>query len=462
MRHVRLIPLAAEGNRVIRAPGVLARRELLVRGRDYTVRFGLRQTTARLEIAEGDEPDEALALGMSRAALDDLLLAPGMACRLRVDQAVGLIEFGPLVGVLVSPAFLAAVAKGEAPTSARLHARAARAESAAVYYFTADGIDWERMSVEGWVPDGGGGRWSRRLLPLPGVVYDRAVYGNNRDRTLVSEARDRFGREPGVKPINTRHYLDKWWLHQGLAAHAGVRGCLPETARYRGPADLEKFLGRHPRVFVKSFYGSGGMEVLSLESVGSGRYICHTRRRRTVVEGLDQAASLIRRFFDTDELIVQAGIEVVHYKGSCVDMRSLVQKDATGDWSTPQIMLRVAKGDQPMTNLRQHGWAAPYGALMPRILGSVKAARDKFEDACALSLVLARHIEHVYGPFGEIGLDLALDGKGRLWFLEANAKPDKDPLPFEEGVDQVYPQFRNIFAYAGFLAGFIGPYWLVG
>ena len=460
MRHLYLTPDKAAGNRLIRAPKALADRELMVRGRDYAVRFGLRHTTARLGIAGGGDPEASSLLGLSSDILDELLLAPGEKCRLRVDQANGLIVFGPLVGVLVSPLFIEAIAQDAVPTSAELHGKAAQAEQVAVFYFTADEIDWERKAAVGWVP-ADGGRWSRRLVPLPDIVYDRANYDRNQDRAKVAFARDRFSREPGVRLINTRQYLDKWWLHKRLIKHARVRGYLPNTARYKGLTDLEDFLGRYRHVFVKSFYGSGGTEVISIKAAGPETYICHTPRHKVLLEGLDQVESLIERCLTTNKLIVQEGVDIVQYEGSSVDMRALVQKDGTGDWCAPQIQLRVAEGDRPMTNLNLYGRAAPYDELMPLILGGRGAARAKYAELCDLSLSLVRHIEHEYGPFGEIGLDLALDKHDRLWFLEANARPDKDPEPFEVRVNHVYPQFQQVFAYARFLTNFTGPSWCV-
>jgi len=445
---------------MIRAPKALADRELMVRNRNYTVRFGLRTTMARLDIAGGDDQDAPSLLGLSSDALDDLLLVPGERCLLRIEQADSTIVFGPLVGVLVSPWFLKAFARDVVPTSAKLHGEAAQTQHAAVYYFTADEIDWGRKTAVGWVPVDGG-CWSRRLMPLPDIVYDRAVYGRDHDRAKVAFARDQFSREPGVRFINARHYLDKWWLYQHLLAHDRVHDYLPDTARYQGPIDLEHFLGRYRHVFVKSFYGSGGMEVISIEAAGSGIYFCHTRRRKIVLEGLDQVGSLIGRCLTTDKLIIQEGIDLVQHDGSRVDLRALVQKDGTGDWGAPQIMLRMAEGDRPMTNLHLYGRAAPYDELMPLILGGHRAARAKYAEACDLSFLLARHIEHAYGPFGEIGLDLALDKNGRFWFLEANAKPDKDPLPFEISLDHIYPQFQQVFAYARFLTDFAGHSWRV-
>lgn len=33
--------------------------------------------------------------------------------------------------------------------------------------------------------------------------------------------------------------------------------------------------------------------------------------------------------------------------------------------------------------------------------------------------------EEVYGAFGEIAIDLAIDTKGKIWFIECNAKSAK-------------------------------------
>jgi hypothetical protein len=54
------------------------------------------------------------------------------------------------------------------------------------------------------------------------------------------------------------------------------------------------------------------------------------------------------------------------------------------------------------------------------------------------------------GPMGEIGLDLALGNDGRVWLIEANARPNKDMLPFRRRSALLKP-FVLMMQYARYL-----------
>jgi len=56
-------------------------------------------------------------------------------------------------------------------------------------------------------------------------------------------------------------------------------------------------------------------------------------------------------------------------------------------------------------------------------------------------------------PLGEIGLDLGVDRRGRVWLIEVNAKPFRKV--FDAGPKRrVFLSFRRPMAYARYLAGF--------
>jgi len=74
-----------------------------------------------------------------------------------------------------------------------------------------------------------------------------------------------------------------------------------------------------------------------------------------------------------------------------------------------------------------------------------------------ISIQIASTIEVEYGSFGEIGMDIGLDKNLKLWFIEANTKPDKDPNKDPEPIDditKVKPQFLQVLEYAKYLSGF--------
>lgn len=68
------------------------------------------------------------------------------------------------------------------------------------------------------------------------------------------------------------------------------------------------------------------------------------------------------------------------------------------------------------------------------------------------TIKIAKYIEKEFGPHGEIGMDMAVDRNGKIWFIEANAKPEKLPIPGLEDTEGVSPQFLATFQYATHLA----------
>ena len=69
---------------------------------------------------------------------------------------------------------------------------------------------------------------------------------------------------------------------------------------------------------------------------------------------------------------------------------------------------------------------------------------------------IASVLDGQLGPFGELGLDLAIDEGGAIWFIEANTKPDKDLVVGLDKIDGIHSQYLSIFEYAGYLCGLKG------
>jgi hypothetical protein len=63
-------------------------------------------------------------------------------------------------------------------------------------------------------------------------------------------------------------------------------------------------------------------------------------------------------------------------------------------------------------------------------------------------MTIACYIEKEFGPFGEIGIDIAVDKTGKVWLLEANSKPTKLPEQRIEDTAGISPQFLLILEYA--------------
>lgn len=79
-----------------------------------------------------------------------------------------------------------------------------------------------------------------------------------------------------------------------------------------------------------------------------------------------------------------------------------------------------------------------------------------YADVAGAALEIASVLDGQLGPFGELGLDLAIDEGGAIWFIEANTKPDKDLVVGLDKIDGIHSQYLSIFEYAGYLCGLKG------
>ncbi|HBK86497.1 MAG TPA: hypothetical protein DDZ53_10750 [Firmicutes bacterium] len=65
--------------------------------------------------------------------------------------------------------------------------------------------------------------------------------------------------------------------------------------------------------------------------------------------------------------------------------------------------------------------------------------------------MIARAVEERMGQeFGEFGVDMALDRRGRLWLIEVNAKPGRQ----NDSMPGTPPSMRRVARYAVSRAGF--------
>lgn len=459
MGNLRLRCMDRPGERLIALLGAVAKHERLTGSQAVRVKLGLLTSQATLTVhREGKEEERPSDLQMSPDLLTELNLKPGLRCSLRIDRGAGTVVLGPVVGVFVNPRFLASIELGDVPESASYHARAAWDTHAFLYYFSHEQIDWLARTATAWVYEGRGS-WSRRTAPLPDVVYDRGVNFRDEEKPLVKYVRAQFRSSPLVQRINARDALDKWWLFRRLARYTELKPHLPETVRYHGLSEVQELLGRYGRVFLKSFYGRGGTEVLAIEQDGHGGYLCCASNLRRHCGSLQEVLAVSQRFFPTDRIVVQQGIPLLRHQGRKLDLRVLLNKDGHGKWQVTYNQVRVASGKSPVTNVHCHGKPFAFRDLMPTVLGARDRTAATEREVADFCTDVVRCIEREYGPFGELGLDVALDDQGGIWLLEANAKPDKNPEAYEAGPP--YPQFTRLLEYAKHLAGFSPADWQI-
>lgn len=297
-----------------------------------------------------------------------------------------------------------------------------------LFLFTPSGVDLHRGAVEGWTADPAPGagplRWIRRTFPFPGAVYNRI----SRRRTEASRAcrllLERMGRR---LPVFNPRFLGKWEVHQWLSA-SPARRFLPRTVLYDGPSTLFEAVRRFGAVLVKPAEGSLGRRIACVEPCG--------RRFRLRVNGDDGQvqeriitacglALAARRWFAPGGALVQERVPLLRWEERPFDLRVLLQRLPSGEWSLTGAAARVARSGAITTHTAWGGERLPLERLSA-LLGTAAPGLFQLE---AAGIECARAIEDGSGlHFFELSFDIGLSMEGRLYVFEANAKP----FPFDE------------------------------
>lgn len=420
----------------------------------YTLRFGHASTEVELQPLNKEYPPShprRPKLRLPVPLLERLHLPEGVT--LNMWKSGGVLHLGPVVGIFVKPDQLANIAAGRVPMTVKKDIQANRVAKCFIYFFAVDGIQWEDKTIRGITYLPAKRRWTARSFPFPDVIYDTGVHYAPSLKPLVKAARERFRADPDIRFINSSDYLGKWELYTSLSQYPEIRPYLPETRRYESVSDLEAMLQKCRLVYIKSSYGSRGREVMSVAKDGKGYrviyYLDGIRRRRA--DSLSQLETWIQRFFGNKKLVLQQGIDVLTYKGRRIDLRVLLCKDGTGQWKAIYNQANVSLPGSTITTIGRNfkNYRDVY-RLFRRIGRPARLPKD--EDFRRETIRIAQYIDKAFGPHGELGMDMAVDRQGKIWFIEANSRPEKLPIPGLEDTKGVSPQFLAVFQYALYLA----------
>lgn len=451
----------------------------LLKGEKYHVHFGGTCEDSLVEPSKNISESMHVPEGMMKK----MMLCENM--KLNIWKKNKDIHLGPIVGIFENEWVVERIMNGGACFYDEQHMKASMAEGCFCYYFSPKDIDWDEERIKGTTFVPGSGRWKCFWVPMPDVIYDEGIFLTKELKPLAKQIRNEFRSNSNVQFINSRNGLGKWELCEKLSKHPAVKKYVPETMAYAKFDDVLEMLEKHKVVFVKSFYGSKGEEVLAIEQDDRGAYKLdffdyhESELKQVVLNDMKEVEAFINKFFGEERLIVQQGIRLAKYKGRHMDIRILLMKNEKGTWKPIYNTCRVSNKSR-ITNLSAGAGMIIYEQAYSELKKSFPQVKipsiDEIYDA---TIKIARHIERDFGMFGELGMDMAVDIHGDIWVIEANAKPNKGMAmdivdmfgtPFyklllkgQRGLDKRYgnsvknsemilPQALATFKYAKFLA----------
>lgn len=363
------------------------------------------------------------------------------------------IHLGPVLGIFINPNRLFVPDEGSTVQS---HMQAGLAERFLCFFFSIDRIDWENERIKGFAFIPGLDKWTDAWFPMPDVIYDRGARFTEEQKTSVREIRERFRSNPDVQFINSLDYIGKWKTYRNLSKYNEIAEYLPMTVRYRSFNDLLIMLKQYSFIFLKAYYGSGGNQVLSIKK-SKGKYklvFISYELQELILSDVEEVRKHIEGFTEGRKFIIQRGIRLLKYQGRFFDMRVLIIKDKVGQWRAMSNYARIAKANLTITNYCAGGECDFYNNIYPDLSSPLcKGSIPNYDDVASVAIKIASVIDREFGTFGELGMDMAIDKCGKIWFIEANTKPDKDLVEILDDCDGIHPQYLAVFEYARYLCG---------
>lgn len=212
---------------------------------------------------------------------------------------------------------------------------------------------------------------------------------------------------------------NKWSRHEVMRSSSKLSAYMPETKKM-SLANLTAMLNKYGMVYVKPVNGSMGIGVMKVEKRGKG-IRCQAGTVRRSFPDVSSGYSAIRDYAEGKSYMVQMGIRLAKYRGRPFDFRMMVQRKPGGPWKVTGIAGRLAHPRKIVTNGSQGGTIYPASVLLPGSGAQINRMKQ-------IGLSCVKRLHAVYPGMKQIGLDMAVDTRGRTWIIEANTKPD--PCPF--------------------------------
>ncbi|WP_244864619.1 YheC/YheD family protein [Paenibacillus sp. J23TS9] len=218
----------------------------------------------------------------------------------------------------------------------------------------------------------------------------------------------------------------KWTKTKWLLQHPVLSKHIPSTMQFN-KQHLESMLSAYSTVYFKPTTGSGGARIIRIKRNASG----YQTQYNTVKENhstLDHLYDHLNRFSKRRSFLLQKGIHLAKTNGKPFDIRVMVQKTNSGKWESTGVFMKIANSGKIVTNYNQGG---RIGYFRPALSGAgfdTTSINNIEAELKRMGVSVGKHFDRYLKGFKELGLDVALDSKRKLWILEVNTRPQIYPL----------------------------------
>lgn len=393
---------------------------------------------------------------VSRSVASKLSLHSGLNTNLLIRENT--LWLGPLIGTFTDSTSVR-IASEQRPGKKLLNLSLANKEAAAIiYFFSVDDYNNEDENILGTFYNYTSRRWEKRLFPLPDILYDRGGGILKSQKAATDYIRQSIESNETVKRFNPQYFFDKLDVHNKLIKYKEMSKYLPETMPYKNTNDLIFMFDKSPILYIKDRIGNRGLGVTRVIKYPNGNFELSYFKKVFYKYGFDSFDQLVQKLeelYENKSAIIQCSIDVFKINNGNVDMRATVQRDGIGKLGITACPVRIGSPGAPITSTRSGSKVFRFEEFFEKFYNYSQEEINTLTARVNEFLVTTyNNIEDLYGTFGEIGIDFAIDNNKNIWFIECNAKPGKDTVYLSYDDVTVKKAFLNPLEYSKYLCGF--------
>lgn len=351
---------------------------------------------------------------------------PSSSIHVQFDHKLRRLRIGPLLGIFINslPQSQENPPFGPMNNFLKECVISGKEKGINVIIFSSEQIHLKQKMIQGWYYDNG--KWNTATHPIPDCVYNRLTSRRIEKQDSVQEALKQLKQNYRILFFNEQ-FLDKHQVYQILSKHPSMKELMPESKTFDAN-ELKAFLKKYKMVFLKPTNGSLGNGIIRLVKLENNKneWLMESITANGIVSSVHPTNELIGKCMKRirkQPYIVQQGLSLITYDKRPVDFRVLVQKNGSGKWSITSAVGRIANEQHFVSNLARGGTIRKAYDVLKEIDTPFKPSVQKLK---RVALEIAHHFEQLAeGFYAELGIDLAIDERGKIWLIEINSKPSK-------------------------------------
>lgn len=432
---------------IVRLPkGIFEKKSYLLNG---LIGFGVNQERfvseeSNIDMTEASNYFNPITIEISSELINKLYIPTNIIYQMKFNKES--IEIGPTIGFLLGDRSHLYNPKYMEKFNDRfgVYSRV----GGLIIAFSSRSIDWQNNRVFGLIYNHFQEKWEYGSASIPSVIYRRNFHQDQENIQKIKKITN-------GKLFNDKRFT-KLEIYDQLKEHKRFKKYLPETYLLSDFQHMLDFIDEKEKIIIKPNNLSRGRGILIVQKVDDSDYYLRDYRNKEELliysfNKQELFQYLNQNYFINGEYIYQTYIPLAKVHGSPFDIRIVMQKDYLSQWQCNGIECRIAYKGEDITNISRGGRAMKLIEVIDKLGSDFKYEKIE-EDILSVSELFCNLMDDK-GHYFEFGIDIGLDQKGGLWFIEANVFPSFKG--FQKIKKETYTLIRHhVLFYATSIQGF--------